>query len=461
MSFGLRARLSIMMFLQYFVWGIWLPMLGQRLGKNDLNLDVNAIGWIYTVYGFGAILGPFIVGQLADRYFATEKVMALAHALGGALLIATAYFSTFLPIFVLLFIYCNLYMPTMALSNSITFRSLGEANQSYFPGIRLWGTIGWIAAGLSFAAYLDYNGLGFYQSFFDLFGQHAAFERFLSWWRSAVVPALKPLFAIAWVGEPSFRDCLRIAGLVSVVYAIYCLTLPHTPPVPAKESDPVDKKSAILESLELMRFRSFAVLITVSGLIGIMLAFYFACENFFLEAIGIQPRNIGAFMTLGQIAEVVVMALVPVAVAKLGVKNTMLIGASAWALRFGLSAYGQPQWLMIATIALHGFAFGFFFVVGQMFVDRAASADIKASAQNFFVFAVYGLGTILGSVLTGWVRGLNTRTVDGIAVENWRGIWLGPFVLTIVCIIAFGLLFREEEIGDTVAEDEPAAIQNA
>lgn len=458
MSFGLRARLSMMMFLQYYVWGIWLPMLGQRLGKNDLNLDVNSIGWIFTVYGFGAIIGPFIVGQLADRYFATEKVMALAHLLGGVLLIATAYVTTFIPIFVLLLVYCNLYMPTMALSNSITFRSLGEANQSYFPGIRLWGTIGWIVAGLSFAAYLDYDKLGFYQSFFDLFGQHATFERFLTSWRASVVPTLKPIFAVAWIGEPSFRDCLRIAGVVSILYAVYCLTLPHTPPVPAKETDPIDKRSAILESLELMRFRSFAVLITVSGLIGIMLAFYFACENFFLESIGIDSRNIGAFMTIGQIAEVVVMALVPVAVAKFGVKNTMIIGAAAWALRFGLSAYGRPQWLMIATIALHGFAFGFFFVVGQMYVDRAASKDIKASAQNFFVFAVYGLGTIFGSVLTGWVRGMNTQVVDGQSVENWRGIWMGPFILTIVCILVFALLFREQEIGEAAKTEEPAVV---
>ena len=183
MSFGLRVRLSIMMFLQYYVWGIWLPMLAQHLGKNDLNLDSREIGWIFTVYGFGAIIGPFILGQLADRYFATERVMAAAHFIGGLLLIASAYMTTFWPIFILLFVYCNLYMPTMALSNSISFRSLGEANQHYFPSIRLWGTIGWIAAGLSFEAYLNYDKLPFYQSIFDVLGQHGAFESFLSTWR--------------------------------------------------------------------------------------------------------------------------------------------------------------------------------------------------------------------------------------------------------------------------------------
>jgi nucleoside transporter len=427
MSLGVKIRLSVMMFLQYYVWGIWLPMLGQHLGKNDLNLDVHAIGWIFTVYGFGAIIGPFILGELADRYFSTERIMAAAHLIGGILLIVTAYATTFWPIFLLLLLYCSLYMSTMSLSNSITFRSLGEENQGYFPIIRLWGTIGWIVAGLSFAAYLDANQ----------------------------VTALKPLFTISWIGTPGFRDCLRIAGVVSILYAVYCLTLPHTPPIPARPNDPIDKKSAILESLELMRFRSFAVLVIVAGLIGIMLAFYFACETFFLESIGIPPARTGAYMTIGQIAEIVVMAFVPLAVARLGVKNTMLIGAGAWALRFGLSAYGRPQWLMIATIALHGFAFGFFFVVAQMYVDRAASKDIKATAQSFLMFVVYGLGTVLGSVLTGWVRNLNTTVVNGVTAENWRGIWLGPFVLTLLCMVAFALLFREREIGADVKEPEP------
>jgi nucleoside transporter len=427
MSLGVKIRLSVMMFLQYYVWGIWLPMLGQHLGK-DLNLDVHAIGWIYTVYGFGAILGPFILGELADRYFSTERILFAAHLVGGALLIATAYARTFWPIFLILLLYCSLYMATMSLSNSITFRTLGEANQGYFPIIRLWGTIGWIAAGLSFAAYLS----------------------------AGSVAALEDLFAIPWIGLPGFRDCLRIAGVVSIAYAIYCLTLPHTPPVPPQAIGDARKKSAIVESLELMRFRSFAVLVTVAGLIGIMLAFYFACETFFLEAIGIPADKTGAYMTIGQIAEIVVMAFVPLAVARLGVKNTMIIGASAWALRFGLSAYGRPQWLMIATIGLHGFAFGFFFVVAQMYVDRAASNDIKATAQSFLMFVVYGLGTVLGSVLTGWVRNLNTTMVNGVPRENWQGIWAGPFVLTLLCILAFAVLFREREIGAKVVEPEPA-----
>ncbi|MDR3621958.1 MAG: MFS transporter [Paludisphaera borealis] len=448
MSFGLRVRLSIMMFLQYFVWGIWLPMLAQQLGPNSLNLDGREIGWVFTVYGFGSILGPFILGQLADRYFSTERVLAVAHFVGGLLLIAAAYVSTFWPIFWILFFYCSLYMPTMGLTNSISFRSLGESNQNYFPAIRFWGTVGWIAAGLFFGAYLDYQNLTFYQSIFDLVGQHGAFESFLSTWRASAVPLLKQVFELPFVGEPHYRDCLRVSGFFSLLYAIYCLTLPHTPPVPAKDTDPIDKRSAVIECLELMRFRSFAVLTVVSGLVGIMLAFYFACENYFLEAIGVDPTQTGAYMTIGQIAEGVVMLLIPLAVTKLGYKTTMLIGAGAWAVRFGLSALGYPFWLMITTLALHGFAFGFFFVVAQMFVDRAASKDIKASAQGLLIFLVYGLGTVVGSILTGYVRRYFTQVVDGVTVENWQGIWMGPFLLTLFCMLIFALLFKEEQIGE-------------
>ncbi|MHC5539649.1 MFS transporter [Singulisphaera rosea] len=457
MGLGLRIRLSVMMFLQYFVFGVWLPTLAQHLGENDLKLSVIHIGWIFSVYGLGSIFGPFVIGQLADRYFATEKVMALAHFVGGILLVLAAYATTFWPIFILLLLYCNLFMPTMGLSNSITFRSLGDNNQASFPGVRVWGTVGWIAAGLLFPMYMDYNKLGFYQQILDAVGQHSAYESLLKTWQASVVPLLKPVFAIPWIGEPQFRDCLRLPGVVSIVYAIYCLTLPHTPPSPAKDTDPIDKKSAVLECLELMKYRSFAVLVVITGLIGIMLAYYFACENTFLESIGIPATDAGAYMTFGQFGEALVMLFVPLAVAKLGVKNTMLIGAGAWALRFGLSAYGQPKWLMIATIGLHGFAFGFYFVVAQMYVDKAASNDIKASAQNLLIFVIYGLGTVVGSVLTGVVRDFyKVKQPDGSFKDDWTGIWFGPFILTIICMIAFALLFREQEIGSKVEEEKPS-----
>ena len=461
MSLGLRVRLSIMMFLQYFVWGIWLPMLAQHLGPNDLDLTGQQIGWIFSVYGFGSIIGPLIMGQLADRYFATERVLSFAHVVGGVLLIATAYATTFWPIFILLLAYCNLYMPTMALTNSLSFRSLGEENQSKFPSIRVWGTIGWIAAGLFFTAYMDYKELGFYKSLFSLVGLSGAFESFLTAWRTSVVPSLESIFALSFVGTPGFRDCLRVSGFFSVLYGLYCLTLPHTPPTPAKETDPIDKKSAVLECLELMRFRSFATLVVIAALIGIMLAFYFACENYFLESIGVKPEQAGAFMTISQFAEAAVVVFIPWSVSRLGFKKTMLIGMAAWAIRFGLSAVGYPMWLMISTLMLHGFAFGFFFIVAQMFVDKSASRDIKASAQSLLVFVIYGLGTVAGSALAGYTLDFFSTNVNGVVARDWTGIWMGPFALTLVCMAIFALLFKEEQIGEMREETKPLAEPTA
>ncbi len=434
MRLGLWIRLSLMMFLQYAVWGIWLPGIAQFMdqrSKGGIGLSFDEQGWIFTVYGFGAILGPMIIGQLADRYFSTERVLAGCHVLGGVLLYLASMQTSFWPLFLILFAYCNLYMPTMGLSNSITFRALGDKDSVKFPLIRLWGTVGWIAAGMLYGEYL-------------LQGKSEA-------------SFLGGLFAT--IGKPAFKDCLRLPAVLSVIYGIYCLTLPHTPPVKVRDSElggdrgaPKPQKSAVLESLELMKNRSFAVLVIVTGLVGIMLAFYFGCENFFLGDIGTEPERVVQFMTIGQWAELALMFLVPLAVAKLGIKKTMIIGASAWALRFGLSALGQPYWLMISTIALHGFAFGFFFVPAQMYVDRAASEDIKATAQNFLVFVVYGLGTILGSIVSGRLRGVfSTMVVDPVtgqerAITNWFAIWIGPTVLTILCILVFVLLFREEKI---------------
>ncbi len=396
MNVSVVGRLLVMMFLQYFVWGIWLPILPLKLGQ--LGLNPNQIALIMTTYGFGAILGPFVLGQLADRYFNAERVLSVAHILGGLLLIFAATQTTFLPLFLIMFLYCNLYMPTMGLTNSITFKALGEENAKYFAWIRNLGTIGWIVAGLFFV---------WYQRQYD---------------------------------PPAALEALKIAGYLSIAYGVFCLVLPPTPPVPALASDPIDKKSAILESLELLKNRSFAVLVAVSGLIGIMLAFYFGCEGLFLKHIGVEENDIGGYMTIGQIVEMIVMMFVPIAVTKLGVKNTMILGALFWAARFGLSIIGQPVWLMIATISFHGFCFGFFFVVAFMFVDKAAPKDIKSSAQNLLVFVIYGIGTVIGNLIVGPLR-----SAFG---DNWAAIWAGPFVLTLLCILAFAVLFKPEEIGE-------------
>ncbi len=410
MNLAVRIKLSVMMFLQYAVWSIWAVMLLvhlQKLGISDIS-----IGIIMACGGIGSIIGPLILGQLADRYFATEKVLAFCHLAGGALLILAAYFQSFWPILVVMLLYCTLYFPTLGLTNSLTFRTLGNEHAQLFAPIRLWGTIGWLVATFLTGRYLNLS--------------------------SETVPQLAGFFKMA--GEPSLRDVLRIPGFVSLFYGLYCFFLPHTPPTPATgQSGP--RQSAFLESLQLMKDRSFAVLIFVSGLLGFALYYYFQCEQAFLPSVGIRETNVGSFIILGQVGEIVSMAMVPFMILRLGVKRTMLLGASAYAALFGLNMLGQPWALVAGANLLHGFCFGFFFVVAQIFVDKAAPDDIKASAQSLFVFVVYGLFNVVGNVGAGAIR-------DAL-LPNWLGIWGVPFGVTLLAILIFATLFHERKIART------------
>ena len=314
MSLGLRIRLSFMMFLQYFVWGIWLPILGLHLGsaRNDLGTSKpELIGWIYTVYGFGSILGPFLIGQLADRYMATEKVMAagppdrrgpadrdgVCHRRSGHDFPAPV----------------RLLQPLHADDGPVELdhlpQSVGEGNQDHLPGRPVVGDA-WAGspAGLSFAAYLDYKLLGFFQTMFDLFGLNKAFMSLLGWWLANVVPTLESLHKVSWVGEPQFRDCLRGAGDRLAVLRP-CTASPCPTPRPRRsKADTTQGRQEVGRSWRawsLMRVRSFAVLVVVAGLIGIMLAFYFACENDRSSPPSASTRGSrsAAYMVIGQVAE--------------------------------------------------------------------------------------------------------------------------------------------------------------
>jgi nucleoside transporter len=407
MNAATRIKLSVMMFLQYAIWSVWALMLVPHLA--ELKMSESAIGVIMACGGLGSIIGPFIMGQLADRYFATERVLAFSHLAGGVLLIVASQFTTFWPIFLLMLVYCSLYFPTVGLTNSLTFRALGDEHASLFAPIRLWGTIGWLLATFLVGLYLDLN--------------------------SENTPFLKPLFALA--GEPGKYEVLRIPGLISLVLGLYCFALPHTPPA-AQPTAEGPKKSAIVKSLALMKDQSFAVLLLVSGFFGFALYYYFQCEGRFLPAVGSNSNKVGIQMTLGQVGEMSSMALVPFIVARIGMKWTMALGGLAYVVMFALNMLGQPWELMVGANILHGFCFGFLFVVASMYVDKAASADIKASAQSLFVFVVYGLFNVVGNVGAGYIRDL--------LLPNWAAIWAIPLVVTAVFLLLFVALFREEKV---------------
>ena len=387
---GTIFRLSAMMFLQYFVWGAWFVTMGTHLGTT-LKFDGTQIGLAYGATALAAMISPFFVGLVADRFFATERILAFLHILGGGLLYyasTLADFGTFYPI---LIGYALCYMPTLALTNSISFDHVKDSARD-FPKIRVLGTIGWIAAGI-------------------LVGQLG--------WEATALP-------------------MRLAAGASVVLGLYSLLLPHTPPHAANK--PFHASDALgLDALALLKDGSFAMFIMGSFLLCIPLQFYYAFTNLFLNEIGLP--NAASKMTLGQMSEIVFMIALPVFLLKLGVKRILLIGMAAWALRYLMFAGGNTDsrvWMLYLGILLHGICYDFFFVTGQIYVDERASVDIRASAQGFLAFITQGVGLFIGAWLSG-------RVVQNYTIEsghNWPAIWVIPAGIAGVILLLFAVLFR-------------------
>lgn len=399
-----KHRFWIMMFLQYAIWGAWAPVLSNYL-LNDLGFTGFQAGWIFAMLPIATIISPFIGGQLADRYFATEKVIAFLQLIGGVLLLVMAQVTSYGAMMALMFFYCLFFAPTLALTNSIAMINLKDSEEE-FGRIRVWGTIGWIAAGwiLTGWRYLDVN--------------------------------------IALGG-----DMLFLAGVMSVIMGFQSFTLPHTPP--QKEGvNPL----AFLDALKMLKNRDFLIFIGITFVVATELEFYYLLTAPFLTSatIGISSESLPAIMTIAQFAEMFVMIfLLSVFLKKYGMRNTLAIGVIAWPLRYIVFAIGKPVWLVVASLTLHGFCYVFFFVAAFIYVDKIAPRDIRASAQSFIAIIVLGVGRGLGSVFAGKI--MDIFTVNG--VTNWTSTFLVPCVLTILCAVGFILFFREKS---TVV---PAAAQ--
>ena len=392
-----RFKLSVMMFLEYFIWGAWYVTMGTWLGA--LGFSGEQIGLTYGTTALAAMISPFFVGMIADRFFATQRLLAVLHLAGGAALFYASTQTVFWPLYIAVLIHTLFYMPTLALTNSLSFRQMRDPGRE-FPPVRVLGTIGWIVAGL-------------------------------------VVGTL----GVEATGRP-----MQLAAAGSVLMAVFCLLLPHTPP---QSTGSVRVRDVLgLDALELMKDRSFAVFVIGSFLVCIPLQFYYAFANPFLNAIGVT--NAAGKMTMGQMSELVFMLLMPWFFRRLGVKQMLLVGMAAWVARYILFAYGDNGplvWMLYLGILLHGICYDFFFVTGQIYVDQKAPPSVRAAAQGFITFVTYGVGMLIGSWLSG-------RVVDAYATSagsghDWQHIWLVPAAMAAVVLVLFALFFKASDRAET------------
>ncbi len=404
---SVRFRLGAMMFLQYAIWGSWAPVLAAYL-QNNLGFSGGQLGIIFSLLPLATIISPFVGGQFVDRWFPTQKVIAVLQLVGGVILIAIANVKNFTPMMWLMLLYSLVYAPTLALTNSIAFVNLKNSEKE-FGAVRVWGTIGWIAAGL-----------------------------FLAGWR---VLAQSPQ-GIAMQG-----DTLLLAGVFSLVMGVLSFGLPHTPP--QKESA---KPWAFVEALKMLKDKNFAVSAAISFVVSTELQFYYVLTSPFLTstAIGVSQKYIPVVMAIAQVAEIFVMAfLLSWALKKFGMRKTMTLGILAWPIRYIIFVIGTPSWLVIASLALHGFCYVFFFTAAYIYVDSIAPKDIRHSAQGLIATIILGVGSFVGSRFCGWIQNVFTTTTvtagQTVKAVDWRGTFLVPTVLTLVCLVAFLAFFREKK----------------
>jgi len=394
------VQLWIMMFLQYAIWGAYAPVLSAYM-ESDLGFSGIQVGAVYSLLPLATIIAPFIGGQVADRYFSSERIIGVLQLGGAGMLFIASRTTDYSTLMLVMFGYCMLYAPTLALTNSIAMINL-EDSERQFGRVRVGGTIGWIAAGLMLAT-----------------------------WRNAA-----PFDG---------GDMLLLAAILSAVMGVHAFTLPHTPP--RKEGV---NPWAFLESLKMLKDPNFSIFLLICFVVATELQFYYVLTAPFLvsDRIGISAASVSAWMTIGQAAEIFVMAFVlSWSLKKFGMRKTLAIGVIAWPIRYVVFAIGSPVWLVIASLSLHGFCYVFFFVAAFIYVDQVAPPDIRASAQSLIAMVTLGIGSFVGANFSGWVQTYFTAN----EVTDWTNVFLVPVAITVACAIAFLLFFKEEHVAGPAA----------
>ena len=408
MNSSIRIKLSFMMFLEFFIWGSWFVTLGTFL-PNNLKALGPEIGAVFSTQSWGAIIAPFIIGLIADRYFNAEKILGVLHII-VAILMYQMYNATDIGVFYPYVLgYMIIYMPTLALVNSVSFNQMNDPEKE-FSSIRIWGTLGWIAAGLLISYMFHWDS------------------------KDGVQSGL-------------LRNTFLMAGIASLFLGLFSFLLPKTPPKGAGEKITISDILG-LDALKLLKDKNFLVFFLSSILICIPLAFYYQNANNFLTKVGMD--NPTGKMTIGQASEVLFLLALPIFFKKFGFKKTILVGMLAWAIRYVLFAYGnasQLSFMLLLGIALHGICYDFFFVSGQIYTNSKAGEKFKSAAQGLITLATYGVGMLIGFMVAGQITEM--YKVNG--TENWNMIWIIPAGIAFVVFLLFALLFSDKEKSDIKA----------
>jgi nucleoside transporter len=381
-----------MMFLQYYIWGSWYVTMGTFMTEFLKSTGIQ-IGAVYSALAIATMISPFFIGMVADRFFAAQRLMGVLHILGGLLLFLASKVEHNGPFYWVILLYSLAYMPTIALSNSVAFRQMTDPGKQ-FPMVRVFGTVGWVVSG----------------------------------------------FMIALLGIEKTPSTFYMAAIVSVALGLFSFTLPDTPPQGKTKSSA--KAILGIDALMLFRERPYLIFFISAIFVCIPLSFYFGFANLFLNQSGMQ--NAAGKMVMGQISEALFILAIPFLFNRIGVKKMLLIGMTAWILRYLCFAFGNINanlWMLYAGIILHGVCYDFFFVTGYMYTEKKSNERIKNTAQGLFTFVTYGLGMFIGTWFSGFVT--SYYTVNNL--YQWRNIWYIPAYIAVAVLICFIFFFKEKK----------------